>query len=235
MEQVALGVTHRTETGKGAARRLRAAGSIPAVAYGLRRDPTPLHVDARTLEQLLSGHAGTNVLLNLEVEGATTDGDNIALLKSVQRHPVTDKIQSVDFQWVDVSQKLTVSVPVTIEGIPAGAELGGVIEYGLTEIQISCLPTDIPESIAVDVSHLGLAESVHVADIQLPEDVEVLSNPEDAIATCAVVRVVEEEPEVDEEAELEEGEEPPEGEEAVEAEGEEATEAEGEPEADAEQ
>jgi large subunit ribosomal protein L25 len=217
MEQIALVGTSRSETGKGPARRLRAEGAVPGVVYGMHREPIPLSVNARELDTVLGRQAGTNVLLTLEIAGAEISGDRSALLKAVQRHPVTQDLESVDFQWVDVTEAISVSVPIAVEGTPDGADLGGVLEYGLTELEISCLPTEIPESIVVDVSHLGLQESAHVSDLQVPEGIEVLSSAEDVVATCAIVRIAVEEEE-EEEAELEEGEEPAEGEEAAEEE-----------------
>jgi len=218
MEQLAFAANLRSGRGKGPGRRSRAAGRVPGVVYGMGREPLALDVDTLTLDKLLRSHAGTNVLLSLDVAGAAVVGDTLALLKSVQRHPVSRALVSVDLQWVDASKAIRVAVPIVLDGEAKGTTFGGILEHGVTEVEVWCLPTSIPESFVVDVRPLELGGALHVRDLQVFEGVEILGNPDDVVATCAMLRTAVEAPaEAAEEVEAAEGE-------AAEAEGEEAAE-----------
>ncbi len=198
----------RDATGKGAARKLRAAGRIPAVVYGRGTESRAISVDPKALVQLLQkGGAGMNTLIELSVDGTA----KTVLVKELQRDPVRGRPLHTDFYLVDLDQKVEVSVPIRLTGRAPGVELGGILDHPLREIELECLPRAIPESIDVDVSALEVGDSIHVRDLELPEGVSVQSDVNLAVASV-VAPVVVEEP-VAEEVE--------EGEEAV-AEGEEA-------------
>ncbi len=213
MEQVTLEVKTREERGKRAARAFRRDGLVPGVVYGKGRDTTVIAVAERDLEQTV-GH-GMNVLIDLRIDGKKQKSSAPAMIKELQRHPLTDKALSVDLHWVSLTERIEVSVPLVFEGEPPGVEEGGVAEYQLRELVVLSLPTEIPERITVDVSHLSIGDTIHVGDLSLPESVELRTSLGEPIVSVAVPKVEEEV--VPEEAEEVPEEEVPEGEEAPEA------------------
>lgn len=220
MAENALVAELRDATGKGVARKLRAAGRIPAVLYGKGAESKAISVDPSALQRLLrSGGAGMNTLIELSVDGTT----RTVLVKELQRDPVRGRPLHTDFYLVDLDEKVEVSVPIHLVGKAPGVELGGILDHPLREIELECLPRAIPESVSVDVSALDVGDSIHVRDLELPEGASVRTDGNLAVASVIAPAVVEEP--VVEEAE--------EGEEAV-AEGEEAEGAEAAPEESAE-
>ncbi len=201
MGQNNLASETRTDTGKGIARRLRAAGRIPAVLYGKGREPRALSVDSGELERLLhTTGAGMNTLIDLQGEG----GEEVVLVKELQREPVYGKYLHADFYVVDLTQTVDVQVPIHFVGKAAGLDMGGIIEHALREIELECLPRSIPEAIEVDVTSLELGDSIHVRDLVLPDGVSVRTDGDLSVASCVQPKVVEEETP---EGELAEGEE----------------------------
>lgn len=211
MELVRVEVRSRTETGKGAARKLRRSGFVPGVVYGMGKEPLPLTVDAETVHKL--SRAGHAVLVELSVDGTAPEEGVAAIVKSVDRHPVTWEPLAVDFQWVSLTETVDVPVPVVTVGEPRGvAEQGGILEQHMHEVTIRCLPTEIPEALELDVSELMIGDSLHVRDLKVPEGVEILEDEDETVVSIAAPRVVEEEEEA--EAAEEVAEELAEGEEA---------------------
>ncbi|MGH2528341.1 MAG: 50S ribosomal protein L25/general stress protein Ctc [Actinomycetota bacterium] len=206
--ELKLEAEKRDGSGKGAARKLRARGRVPAVLYGHGVGPVSVSVGAKDLFRVLHGSAGTNVLVNLTVDGA----EHLALPREIQRDHVRGRYVHVDFLAVRRDEKVTVSVPVRVVGESPGVKVGGVVEHHLWELQVECLPGDVPDGIDGDVSELQVGDSLRVSDIVAPEGVTVLTPPEESVLSVVVpqVRVVEEV------AEVAEGEEeaPAEGEEA---------------------
>jgi large subunit ribosomal protein L25 len=201
----------RDATGKGVARKLRAAGRIPAVVYGRGTESRAISIDPTALQRLLqSGGAGINTLIELSVDGTT----RTVLVKELQRDPVRGRPLHTDFYLVELDKKVEVSVPIHLLGRPQGVEEGGILDHPLRELELECLPRAIPENVEVDVSALDVGDSIHVRDLELPEGVSVRTDENLAVASVIAPAVVEEP--VAEEA--------LEGEEAV-AEGEEAEEA----------
>jgi large subunit ribosomal protein L25 len=174
-----LKVAPRDTTGKEEAGRLRRAGQIPAVIYGHGEAPSNLSVNERDVRDLLA-HGGAHGLLNLQMESGVMP----AIIKELDRHPVSHKVNSIGFQRVSLDEKVKVSVPIVLEGEPQGVKMeGGVLVQSLHEIQIEALPQDLPESIAVDVSGLEFnGAPIHVNEITLPPGVTVLTSGEEAIA-----------------------------------------------------
>jgi large subunit ribosomal protein L25 len=217
-----LNAERRSDAGKGVARKLRAAGKVPAVLYGQGLDTTPLTVDSRDLTHLLHSSAGSNVLVDLVVDGE----EHLAIPREIQRDHIHSKWVHVDFLAVSRTQTITVSVPVHETGEAVGVKEGGVVEHHLREVQIECLPQDVPDELIVDITNVELGEMVHVSDLVTPAGVMILTSPEDAILsviTPALLRV-----EADLSVPGEEGVEvPAEAEEAVEAVEGEAAEGEG--------
>lgn len=228
-----LNAERRSDAGKGVARKLRAAGKVPAVLYGQGLDTTPLTVDSRELTHLLHSSAGSNVLVDLVVDGE----EHLAIPREIQRDHIHSKWVHVDFLAVSRTQTITVNVPVHETGEAVGVKEGGVVEHHLREVQIECLPQDVPDELVIDITNIELGEMVHVSDLVPPAGVTILTNSEDAILsviTPALLRVeadlsVPGEEGVEVPAEVEEAAEAAEGEEAAEgAEGEAAASAEGE-------
>ncbi len=183
-----LTAERRSDAGKGVARKLRAAGKIPAVLYGQGLETTPLTVDSRELSHLLHGSAGSNVLVDLMVDGE----EHLAIPREIQRDHIHSKFVHVDFLAVSRTETITVNVPVHETGDAAGVKEGGVVEHHLREVQIECLPQDVPDEIVVDITDVELGDMVHVSDLVTPAGVTILTAPEDAVlsvVTPAALRV----------------------------------------------
>ena len=172
----------RTESGKGVARKLRAAGRVPGVIYGHAREAQSLSLVARDLDKLLSHISVSSTVVELSLGGATTR----TLIREIQRHPFKKQIMHIDFQELVAGEKVTVDVPLVFVGIPEGVRLSGaLLEQILHRIEVLADPANIPNHIDVDVTHLAMGHSLHVRDIQLPAGLEVLSDEDATI--CAVI------------------------------------------------
>jgi large subunit ribosomal protein L25 len=172
METLTLEVETREGTGKGPARRARAQGRMPAVFYGAKSDGQNLTVDARDFGRRIANLEGAH-LIELRSSAAQLD-KRMVLLREVQHHPVTGLPVHADFYEVALDQAIVVRVPLHFEGKAAGVALGGILQPIIREMEVRCLPTAIPEFIAVDVSPLAVHDALHVADLKLPEGVEVM-------------------------------------------------------------
>ncbi len=194
MADTSLVVQLRTEKGKGAARKLRVAGRVPAVVYGRGKQSKPITLDPRALERLLlASDSGLNTLIELKIEGSQDRGESVVLVKELQRDPVRGAILHADLYEVDLEKTVEVEVPVHLVGRPRGVEMGGILDHLLREIEVECLPRAIPQSFEVDVSELDINDGIHVRDLPLPEGVELRTD-----ADLPVVHVVP--PTVEEEA-----------------------------------
>ena len=216
MSDNSLAVEIRRETGKGAARKLRAAGRIPAVLYGHGRESVSLSLGAHDLEMIIKrSDAGVNTLIDLKGEGGVAG--TTVLIKELQRHPVRATLVHADLFEIKADEKITVTVPIHLEGTAVGVKLGGIMDQIMRDIDLECLPRAIPDAIEVDVSAMELGDAVHVEDLAIPEGCE-----HDVEGSLIVAHVVAPKLVVEEAEEA-----PAEGEEAA-AEGEEAKAAEGE-------
>jgi large subunit ribosomal protein L25 len=197
-----LNVEVREGTGKGVARKLRAAGRIPGNCYGQSKAQS-LSVDPRALDQLLKSSAsGMNTLIDLKVEGGGGFDGKKVLLKELQRDPVSNEALHADFFAVDLTHTLDIAVPVHLTGTPVGVSMeGGILDQVLREIHLECLPDSIPEELTVDVSALEIGMSLHVRDLALPEGVKLLSDGDLSLASVLAPKAVEEEVPTDVEAE----------------------------------
>lgn len=209
----------RDSTGKETAHKIRAAGRVPAVVYGRGMDPIHVSVDARELYHLLHTDAGTNVLVDLRV-----DGDNfLALPREIQHDLIRGRFVHVDFLRIARDVKITVEVPVHITGESRGVKEGGVIEHHLWTLEVECLPQDVPTHIDADITKLAINESLKVSDLKTPEKSTILTSLEEVVVSVVPPQVMR----VEEAAEGAEGEEGAEAAEGA-AEGEEAAEGEDE-------
>ncbi|WP_428103772.1 50S ribosomal protein L25/general stress protein Ctc [Candidatus Palauibacter sp.] len=215
-ESAKLTARTRSTSGKGAARQLRRSGQLPAVVYGRRDETESLALDTHELSRLLSKiHAATTVI-DLEVDGGEP---RPVLIREIQRHPYRPQLLHVDFFEIRADVKIRVPVPVHLVETPAGVEMGGMLQFLRHELEVECLPNEIPSGFEVDVSALEIGDSLHVSDVDAG-GVEILED--ETVTICTVVPpALEEEEEVDEELDEE-----------VEVEGEEAEAAGDEPEED---
>lgn len=177
---VTLTARPRTETGKGAARRLRRAGEVPAVIYGHGDQTRSLVVNGHELEKLLSSISVENTIIDLQLEGGETTP---TLIREVQYHPVKPLVLHLDLLQVHAGEKLHLEVPIRLHGTPVGVrDLGGVLQEVLREIHVECLPADIPEGVDIDINGLGIGDTVHVSDVSLPK-ARILNDPDLVICT----------------------------------------------------
>jgi large subunit ribosomal protein L25 len=208
METLSLALQYREDSGKGAARRLRASGMVPVVLYGREEDTISLSVNELELRRLLAAKWET-AIVDLKIEGKVKKDCN-AIIKNVQQHPGNGRILHVDFQYVHRGELIRLTVPVTVTGNPRGVkEMGGVLEHGVRELDVRCMPRHIPESIEIDVSGLSFHESIQLRDIRdrFP-DVEFLDDEDSTLANVLPPKI-EVEPKAEEgEEEAEEGAEP---------------------------
>lgn len=208
MDNLSLDVEPRSEMGKSAARRLRRAGKVPGVVYGIH-DPTPVSVDPRALEKILRSSGGVNAVFQLNVQGEKKMSRPV-LLKFIDRDPMRDDILHADFLEIRMDQKIKVAVPLSFVGESKGVKMGGVLSVLLRELEVECLPNVIPSEVEVDITEIDMNDVIHVRDLRLPGDVELVADPEDPVVT--VVAPVEEEEAVPEAVEGEEAEAAAEGE-----------------------
>lgn len=179
MEKIKLAAQVREKTGKGVARKLRQSGLVPAVIYGKGKDPQALVVDPQEVKNYLAG----NVIFDLDIEGL---GTMPAMIKDIQKDVISGDLKHVDFLHISMDEKVTVSVPVVLVGDAPGVQEGGVIQQLLWELEVECLPLEIPESLEVDVSNLGVGESLSVSNLQVPEGITILTSEEETIVTIVV-------------------------------------------------
>ena len=196
MQRLELDVSVREGSGKGAARKLRSGGRVPAVLYGGGMDPVSLQIDRRELERVM--HVGVNALIDLK--GPAEVKGKLVLVKDLQRDPVKRNPIHCDLLAVDTKKKLHVSVPIHLTGKAKGVELGGVLEPVLREVEIICLPLVIPDSFELDVTELDIGDALHISDLQVPEGIEIPTDPTVTVVHVIVPRV---EAEPEEEAEEE--------------------------------
>ena len=180
-KQVQIKAKTRVEIGKGPIKRLRVAGMIPAVVYGQETKTLPLEVESKSFNTLVRGGLGENVILTLVLDDIK-DGKKQVLIREVQRDPVRGDIVHIDFHQISLTQKITIEVPIQLTGIPEGVKEGGILQHALREVKVECLPTAIPDKFEVDVSHLKIGDSIHVADIKV-ENVTILSDLQSSIAS----------------------------------------------------
>ncbi len=218
MELIDLKTEKRTTTGNGPARRLRRAGQIPAVYYGPNTEPVLISVNKNDLESVLKKGGIGQVILNLVIQNNGETRTMPAMIKELQTHPVSRNFIHVDFYEIKMDRKITVKIPVITTGVAKGVELGGILQIVRRELEVECLPLEVPESIIIDITDLDIGDSIHVGKISLEGEIEILEEDNRTVVTVLHPKL--------EEAETPEGEEA--AEEGAEGEGEGAPEAGGE-------
>jgi large subunit ribosomal protein L25 len=181
-----LGATLRQDGGKGVARKLRSTGRVPGVLYGHGEKPRALSVNAHDLGLLIGSVNVENTIVTLDIDG---EGSQDVLLREVQMHPYKPEALHVDFFHVNARETLHVKIPVRLHGTPVGVHTdGGVLDHVLYELEVECLPGNIPDSVEIDVSALTLGESVRVGDVPAVEGVKFLQDAELPIASVVASR-----------------------------------------------
>jgi len=191
MTEMNLAATVRPGTGKGVARKLRRAGQVPGIIYGVG-DPLPIQFDGREAQHLVHALHGSERLISLQISGSDQASERHVLLKSVQTTPVGARLLHIDFHEVDVTRTVHVSVEVHGVGKPEGEKHGGILQHVTYAVTIECLPTRIPERLELDVSGLQIGDSLHVSDLVMPEGVKAVSPPDETLFVVAAPRVEEE-------------------------------------------
>ena len=198
----------REDSGKGASRRLRRAGKVPAILYGAGKAPTPITFDANQLLRKMELEAFFSSVLTVKVGSKSQQ----AILKDVQAHPAKRMVLHMDLQRIVADEKIRMTVPVHFlnEDVAPGVQEGGSVSHMMTEVEITCLPADLPEYLDLDIGELELDALLHLSDIPLPSGVEIpdlaLDNDRDVVSIHIIKEVIEE---VEEEEEALEGEEVP--------------------------
>jgi large subunit ribosomal protein L25 len=189
MATASLAAEVRTTSGKGSSRKLRSAGSVPAIVYGHGREPQSLSINTYSLERLLEKVSYRTTVIELEVGGASAK----TLIREIQRHPYRRHILHVDFQELVAGERVTVSVPLKFVGTAEGVRTGGgILDQVMHELEISVDPLNIPNHIDVDVTELHIGHSIHVKEITVPEGVEVLDDEDATVCVCSIPKAVEE-------------------------------------------
>jgi large subunit ribosomal protein L25 len=179
----------RDSRGKNEARRLRAKGSMPAVVYGGSDGPTPVAVSPRELSKILHSKTGHNTIFNLSLAGAEATP---VMIVDWQFDPIKDSLLHADLKRIDLSERITVMVPVVTQGDPKGVKIqGGIHEIITREIEIECLPNDIPEQFTVNVGELMIGQNIRAGDIALGGSIKLLSPPEAVISHVVALRAEE--------------------------------------------
>jgi len=179
--EATLDVVKRETRGKNEARRLRAAGRIPAVVYGAQKQgdqpaPVAVAVDPKPLLRILHSESGLNTLITLKLEG---ESDARVLVKEFLLDPITHHLLHADFYRVNMDRKITVTVPIILKGEPRGVKIqGGVVDFLHREVEVESLPAEIPDSIEIDIADLGLNDSVHLRDVAKNVSWSPVSDPD---------------------------------------------------------
>lgn len=186
--------TLRNDTGKRSTKKLRQEGNLPAVLYG-QKDVLSLAVNPKELMKLIK-QRGQNAVIDLTIAGDSSPSRKV-MLKTYQKHPLKELWVHADFYELDMSQLIRIQVPVVLEGVSPGEKKGGVINLAIRNIDLACLPSDIPESIKVSISELEIGQAIHMSDLNLPEKFKVFTS------SSATVVIVQQEKRVAEVAEVE--------------------------------
>jgi large subunit ribosomal protein L25 len=185
---VTLSAEIRTRVGKGGARQLRRAGKIPAILYGGAEPPVPIAVEKARVLEIFRKYGHTSIF-SLALDGNTVP----VIIKDWQLDPITGMLLHVDFQRVDLHKPTRVKVPVELVGEAVGVRQGGILEFATHELEIECVPAEIPSRLSVDVSALEIGDHIAVKDLQLGDRIRVLDDPERVIVSVLAPRVAEEE------------------------------------------
>jgi len=185
---ITIHATKRDRSGKGYSRTLRRADKIPAVVYGHSYAPVSITVDGNLLNKMFKPGSEDDAeyqLFDLKIEGDAGAAAKQVMVKEIQRHPLQEHIEHIDFFAVKMDEPVHAQVHIRLHGKSEGVKLGGILRHILREIEVKSLPADIPSHIDVDIEHMQVGDYIHVSDLKLPENVQVLTDP-----TAAVVNIM---------------------------------------------
>lgn len=181
MEKILIKADIRSESGKGTARGLRRQDLLPAVMYGEGRS-TLIKMSRKEIQKLLYSGVGEHALITLQLnEGGAKMSEHPVLVKDYQKEPTTDELLHVDFLEVSLQKNIRITVPIHITKEPAGIKMGGIMQHRIRQIEVECLPTQIPDSIDIDAGFIELGHSLHVSDIKPQEGIRIITDPSEVI------------------------------------------------------
>ena len=180
MERFQLEAEAREETGKNIARKIRREGKIPGVVYGRERSPQPLIVDPLKLKGKLDANAIVDLIIK-DDEGE--DSTETVMIKDYQKHVIKNELLHVDFHHISMDETITVTIPIETVGKAYGVQEGGVLQQLMREVEIECLPTDIPDKFELDITELDVGDSLQVSDLEIGDEIELVSSLDDVIVT----------------------------------------------------
>jgi large subunit ribosomal protein L25 len=197
MSEVTIRVEAREGTGKGQSRKLRRAGLIPAVVYGGGKDPVPIQVERHTFRELLRKAGGENAIFLLEL--GDTGKTRHTMIREIDADPITRRIRHIDFQRVVMDQVVRVTVPIEVQGVADGVKNhGGVLDFITRQVDVECLPGNIPQKLLIDVSGLEIGDHRELRHLQVPEGVELMEELDRVVVSVAAPRLEEAEAEEEE-------------------------------------
>lgn len=195
-KNVTLKAEVRKRTGSGVLKQMRKEGWVPSVVYGGGEENINIKIEARTFRELLANSASDSFLVNLEIDSGRKQ---LAFVQDIQHNTLTDSILHADFLAVNNKTEINASIPVNLTGDPAGNQAGGHLEQHLYQIDITCFPQDLPETLSASVEHLEIGDTLVVGDLDMPENVSSSLGADVVIALCALTRVAKSEDEEPEE------------------------------------
>lgn len=190
METLKIEANFRSDMSKSRMKQLRKEGFVTASVFGHDSEPVAIELKIEDFaKQAKHAEAGIKSLVELKIKGAPKKSDGMVILKEFYKDPLTRKVLDMQFQRINLKEKISVNVPISLVGEAAGLRDGGTLEQHLDELHVNCLPTDIPAHIDVDVAELLVGQHIRVADIAVPENVEILADSDILICTCAAPHV----------------------------------------------
>lgn len=194
MDKIIVKADKRSDSGKGSARSLRRNGFIPAVVYSAGNS-MPVQIKRKQMTNLIFSGAGENSLISIEInEDGSKTSEHPVLVKDYQLEPVSDELLHVDFMEISLKEIVKVTVPILIIKQPAGIKMGGVLAKRMREIEVECLPTQIPDKIEIDAGFIEIGDSYHVSDIPEQEGLEIITDPSEVILSVSAAIIEEVEP-----------------------------------------
>jgi large subunit ribosomal protein L25 len=192
MEKILIKADKRSEIGKGGARSLRRMGLLPAIVYSEGKSQS-VKINSKQMTKLITSGVGEHALITIELNEDGKTSERPVLVKDYQRDPVSEELLHVDFLQVSLKKVVTVHVLIELVKQPAGVKMGGILEYRLREVEVECLPTQIPTKFEIDAEFVQIGQSLHVSDLPEQEGVKIVTPPEAVICTVTAP-VIEEEP-----------------------------------------
>jgi large subunit ribosomal protein L25 len=186
MQEILIQAEKRDESGKGVARKLRAAGRIPAIFYAHATESISIDIEAKNFETMLRELGSRSSIIQLDING----NKQMALIRDIQRDPINNEVLHADFYGIAMDKKIDIKVPIKFEGVSVGVKSeGGIQQSILRELEVSCLPTNIPEEIVVNVEDMSIGDSFHVRDIE-KEGIDIITDSNRTIVTIIPPTVI---------------------------------------------